>query len=195
MASAAITTMSEKQKQDVEKTVRKEQGRLLAFIRNRVSDRQDAEDILQDVFVQFVNGYQAIESLEKATSWLFQVARNKIIDKYRKKKPLSFSDVQLTNNQNGEPPILLEDILPDLANNPEQDYFKEVIWEKIEEALSELPIEQRRVFEAHEFEGKSFQLLQDELHVSMNTLLSRKRYAILHLRKRLNELYQELITE
>lgn len=195
MASAAITTMSEKQKQDVEKTVRKEQGRLLAFIRNRVSDRQDAEDILQDVFVQFVNGYQAIESLEKATSWLFQVARNKIIDKYRKKKPLSFSDVQLTNNQNGEPPILLEDILPDLANNPEQDYFKEVIWEKIEEALSELPIEQRRVFEAHEFEGKSFQLLQDKLHVSMNTLLSRKRYAILHLRKRLNELYQELITE
>lgn len=195
MASAVITSMSEKQKHDVELTVRKEQGRLLAFIRNRVADRQDAEDILQDVFVQFVNGYQAIESLEKATSWLFQVARNKIIDKYRKKKPLSFSDVQIANTQNGEPPILLEDILPDFSNSPDQEYFKEVIWEKIEEALSQLPLEQRQVFEAHEFEGKSFQLLEEELQVSMNTLLSRKRYAILHLRKRLGELYKELITE
>lgn len=166
---------------------------MLNFIRNRVSTLEEAEDILQDVFYQFIAGYDSIESLDRVTSWLFSVARNKIIDRYRRNsarpRQANFSH---TTGADEEMPLTIQDILPDLGNTPEDAYLREVIWEEIMEALDELPPEQREVFVRNEIEDVSFRELAAEQGVSINTLLSRKRYAILALRKRLQKLYNEL---
>jgi RNA polymerase sigma factor (sigma-70 family) len=176
-----------------EQTFLKEKDRLLSFIRNRVSSTEEAEDILQDVFYQFVAGFDTIESLDRVTSWLFSVARNKIIDRYRRdaSRPQR-TDLSLQLGQDDDTPITLQEILPDLGNTPEDKYFREMIWETIMEALEELPVEQREIFILNEMEEKGFREISEETGVSINTLLSRKRYAILALRKKLQRLYDEL---
>lgn len=175
-----------------EETINKESARLLNFIRSKVSNLEDAEDILQDVMFQFVNGYDTIESIEKATSWLFSVARNKIIDLYRKRNVRS-GQVSLDKTMDDEENSLsLVSILPDAGNTPEDAYFKELMWEAINNALDELPKEQRAVFIMHEFEDKSFKEIAKETGVAINTLISRKRYAIMAMRVILADLYKEI---
>lgn len=176
-----------------EQTFLKEKDRLLGFIRNRVSSLEEAEDILQDVFFQFVAGYETIESLDRVTAWLFSVARNKIIDRYRKESthPKRTELTGLTGADD-EAPLTLQEILPDLGNTPEDALFRELIWEAIADALEELPRDQREVFILNEMEDRSFREIAAETGVSINTLLSRKRYAILALRKKLQRLYDEM---
>ena len=176
-----------------EQTFLREKDRLLSFIRNRVSTTEEAEDILQDVFFQFVAGYDTIESLDRVTSWLFSVARNKIIDRYRKESTRpQRRDLLWQAGSEEDSPITLQEILPDLGNTPEDALLREVIWSAIMEALDELPAEQREIFILNEMEDRSFREISDETGVSINTLLSRKRYAILALRKKLQQLYNEL---
>lgn len=176
-----------------EQTFLKEKDRLLSFIRNRVSSAEEAEDILQDVFYQFVAGFDSIESFDRVTAWLFSVARNKIIDRYRKDsvRPQR-ADLERQTSIDEDAPLTLQDILPDLNNTPEDSFFREVIWEAIMEALDELPAEQREIFVLNEIEEKSFREISEERNISINTLLSRKRYAILALRKKLQRLYEDI---
>ena len=180
--------MSKSQSESIENTFNRERGRLLNFIKSRVRDNDQAEDIMQDVFFQLINAYDTIESLEKQTSWLFTVARNKITDFYRKKKPISLNSVQTEE----DPEVWLENIMPDIDSLPDNVYLKKIIWETLESALEELPQKQREVFVAHEFENKSFKQISAETGVTVNTLLTRKRYAILFLREQLMDLYEEL---
>jgi len=176
-----------------EKTFRREKDRLLSFIRNRVSSSEEAEDILQDVFFQFVAGYDTIESLDRVTSWLFSVARNKIIDRYRKESSRpKRTDLTWQTGSDDDAPLTLQEILPDLGNTPEDAYLKEVLWDAIVDALDDLPEEQRRIFILNEMEDRSFREISEETGISINTLLSRKRYAILALRKKLQQLYDEM---
>lgn len=176
-----------------EQTFLREKDRLLSFIRNRVSTAEEAEDILQDVFFQFVAGYDTIESLDRVTSWLFSVARNKIIDRYRKESTRpQRRDLLWQTGIEEESPITLQEILPDLGNTPEDALLRDVIWAAIMEALDELPADQREIFILNEMEDRSFREISEETGVSINTLLSRKRYAILTLRKKLQQLYNEL---
>lgn len=176
-----------------EQTFLREKDRLLGFIRNRVSSVEEAEDILQDVFYQFVAGYETIESLDRVTSWLFSVARNKIIDRYRRdsSRPKR-ADFGLQTGMDDDAPLTLQDILPDLGNTPEDAYLRDVIWDAIMDALDELPAEQREIFILNEIEERSFREISEETRVSINTLLSRKRYAILALRKKLQRLYNDI---
>jgi RNA polymerase sigma factor (sigma-70 family) len=176
-----------------EETFLKEKDRLLSFIRNRVSSVEEAEDILQDVFYQFVAGFESIESLDRVTSWLFSVARNKIIDRYRRDavRPQR-TDLGIHAGMEEDSPITLQDILPDLGNTPEDSLFRDVIWDAIMEALDELPAEQREIFIQNELQEKSFREISEASGVSINTLLSRKRYAILALRKKLQRLYDDI---
>ncbi|NJN41121.1 MAG: RNA polymerase sigma factor [Flammeovirgaceae bacterium] len=167
-----------------------EKDGLLAFIQRRVSSLEEAEDILQDVFYQFVSGFETIESLDKITSWLYRVARNKIIDRYRYNaiRPKRFNPAKSGDDE----PLMLEDILPDLDNTPESAFLKEAIWDEIMGALDELPGEQREIFIQHELEEKSFREIAEESGVSINTLLSRKRYAVIAMRHRLQVFYNEV---
>jgi RNA polymerase sigma factor (sigma-70 family) len=176
-----------------EQTFLKEKDRLLSFIRNRVSTAEEAEDILQDVFYQFVAGFESIESLDRVTSWLFSVARNKIIDRYRRDaaRPQR-TDLGSASGHDEDAPLTLQDILPDLGNTPEDSLLRDVIWDAIMEALDELPSEQREIFIQNEMEEKSFREISESSGVSINTLLSRKRYAILALRKKLQRLYDDI---
>lgn len=175
-------------------TFLKEKDKLLGFIRGRVSTLEEAEDILQDVFYQFIAGFNTIESLDRVTSWLYSVARNKIIDRYRRdsSRPKR-TDFELISGNDGEAPLTLQEILPDLDNTPESTLLREAIWDEITEALTELPAEQREIFILNEIEEKGFKEIAEETGVSINTLLSRKRYAILALRKRLQGFYDDVI--
>jgi RNA polymerase sigma factor (sigma-70 family) len=180
-------------KDRIEEAVRKDRSKLLNFIKQRVADKDDAEDILQDVFFQLANGYDLIGSLDKVTSWMYAVARNKITDWYRKKKPEPFSRSMTLSGRSGEDDQLsMGNIIPALGNTPEDALLKSVIWEAVMEALDELPAEQKAVFVWNEFEEKGFKEISEETGVAINTLISRKRYAVLHLRKRLQYLYKEL---
>jgi RNA polymerase sigma factor (sigma-70 family) len=174
-------------------TFLKEKDKLLGFIRSRVSTMEEAEDILQDVFYQFVAGFQSIESLDRVTSWLYSVARNKIIDRYRRdaSRPQR-TDFELISGRDDEAPLTLQEILPDLDNTPEATLLREAIWDEISEALADLPEEQRAIFILNEIEEKGFREISEETGVSINTLLSRKRYAIMALRKRLQKFYDDL---
>jgi RNA polymerase sigma factor (sigma-70 family) len=176
-----------------EETFLKERGRLLNFIRNRVATLEEAEDILQDVFYQFIAGYETIQSFDRITAWLFSVARNKIIDRYRREalRPQK-ADLITTSGADDDGPLLLQDILPDLSNTPEDALMREAIWDALTEALDELPPEQREIFVQNELEEKSFREVAEQTGVSINTLLSRKRYAIRALRQRLQVFYDEL---
>lgn len=168
-----------------------ERQKLFNFIRKRVKSTVDAEDIMQDVFYQLVRVSKEM-SIERVSSWLFQVARNRITDTYRKKSSLRFSDIGSKVNEEEES-IQFEDYIPDLGDLPDAQMSREMVWEVLEEGLEELPVEQREVFVMHEFEGVSFKEMSEKTGEQVNTLISRKRYAILHLREKLNELYQEIL--
>jgi RNA polymerase sigma factor (sigma-70 family) len=177
----------------IAETIEREQGRLRSFIRKRVPDI-DADDVLQDVLFELVEAYRLMKPIEQAGAWLFRVARNRIIDRFRKKKPaasLSQSVATIPDDEESEGAGSLEDLLPSPDAGPEAAYARAVLLDEIEEALGELPEEQRFVFVAHELEGKSFRELALETGVSVNTLLSRKHYAVLHLRRRLQDIYDE----
>ena len=169
--------------------VAKERLRLRNFIRRRVPDPADAEDIVQEVFYELVEANRLLMPIEHVTGWLFRVARNRIIDLLRKKRPEAFSDAAV-EGEGGEM-LQIEDLLPSPDAGPEALYFRHVLLDELELALEELTEEQRDVFVAHELEGRSFKDLAAEIGVSVNTLLSRKRYAVLHLRERLQSVYDE----
>ncbi len=169
----------------------REQGlRLRNFIRRRVPDEGDAEDILQDVFYELVETYRLMKPVEQAGAWLFRVARNRIIDSFRKKKPEPLERGP-GGNGGAEDALTWEELLPSPDAGPEAAYASRVLLDELEAALEELPEEQREVFIAHEIEGKSFKEMAEETGVSINTLLSRKRYAVLHLRRRLQAIHEE----
>ena len=161
--------------------------RLLDFIRRRVRTEEDAEDILQDVFYQLVSSYSVTEPIEKVAAWLFTVARNKITDWYRKRRTESLP----RDNDDESLPLNLEDVLFDPADNPDHVYERSLVWTELADALDELPEKQREVFVMHELEGRSFNEIVELRGEPLNTLLSRKRYAVLFLRERLQELYDE----
>ena len=179
------------QDQRISEVVKREQSRLRSFIRRRVPDSRDAEDILQDVFYELVEANRLLMPIDHVTGWLFRVARNRIIDLFRKKKPDSFSDAAVAN-ENDEM-LQLEDLLPSPDAGPEALYARNVLLDELDLALDELPREQREVFVAHELEGYSFKEIAAETGVSVNTLLSRKRYAVLHLREQLQSIYDEFM--
>jgi RNA polymerase sigma factor (sigma-70 family) len=183
------------QNSTIHEAVSKERSRLLEFIRRRVPEEADAEDILQDVFYQLVETYRLMKPIEQVTNWLFTVARNKITDLYRKKKPVAMSKIIPAVESDEEADRLdLSDILPDGNESPEMADLRGLIMEQLEDALSDLPAEQRDVFVMHEIEDRSFNEISEITGESVNTLLSRKRYAVLYLRKRLQHLYNELTT-
>ena len=185
--------MALKQDQEISEVVTREQSRLRNFIRRRVPDPRDAEDILQDVFYKLVEANRLLMPIEHITGWLFQVARNRITDFFRKKTPESFSDAAAAPGENEDDELLLlEDLLPSPDAGPEALYARNVLIDELELAVDELPEEQRAVFVAHELEGRSFKEIAGETGVSVNTLLSRKRYAVLRLRQRLQSIYDEL---
>lgn len=192
MEIKAMELTMQELKQD---TFLKEKDKLLGFIRGRVSTLEEAEDILQDVFYQFIAGFETIDSLDRVTSWLYSVARNKIIDRYRRDaaRPKR-TDFSFASSSDEDGPLTLQEILPDLDNSPESVLLKEAIWDEITEALSELPKAQREIFIQNEIEERSFRELAEEEGVSINTLLSRKRYAIMGLRKRLQLFYDDVMT-
>lgn len=183
--------MALEQDQRITEVVKREQSRLGNFIRRRVPDPRDAEDILQDVFSALVEANRLFMPIEHVTGWLFTVARNRITDLFRKKQPESFSD-QATADDEGEL-LPFEELLPSPDAGPEAAYARSVLLDELELALDELPAEQREVFIAHELEGRSFKELAAEAGVNVNTLLARKRYAVLHLRKRLQSIYDEFL--
>lgn len=183
--------MSPKESDKIGTVYKDERKRLLGYIRNRVPDRVEAEDILQDVFYQLTLGFQDIRRIENLTAWIYKVADNRITDLFRRKKPVLISYSENTKDDE-EGPLTLEEILPSLGTTPEDDEIKELIWEAIEEILSELPEEQRSVFVSNEFDGMSFKEISEKTGTGVNTLISRKRYAVLALRERLNELYKLL---
>ena len=168
--------------------VKREQSRLRNFIRRRVPDEFDAEDVLQDVFYRLVEANRLLMPIDHVTGWLFQVARNRITDLFRKKKPENFSDVAV---ETADDALLLEDLLPSPDAGPDALYARSVLLDELEDALDELPEEQRQVFIGHEIEGLSFKEMAVETGVSVNTLLGRKRNAVLHLRERLQGVYDE----
>jgi RNA polymerase sigma factor (sigma-70 family) len=173
---------------------RSERKRLFDFIRRRVRTEADAEDILADVFYQMVASYSVTEPIEKMTSWLLTVARNKIIDWYRKRKPESFRQREDDSTLPQNLPLNLEDILFDPGQNPDVLYERSMLWTELADALDDLPDEQRDVFVMHELEGKSFKEIAEITGEPVNTLLSRKRYAVLYLREALQELYDDFYT-
>ncbi len=182
--------MTEQDRQ-ISQAFAEQRGRLRNFIRRRVPDPADVEDILQDVFYRLVEANRLLMPIEHVTAWLFQVARNRITDVFRKKKPDNFSDVA-PQSESGEL-LNIEDMLPSPDAGPEAAYFRTLLLEELEVALDELPEEQREVFIAHEFEGRSFKELSEESGVKISTLLARKRYAVLHLRERLQSIYNQFL--
>jgi RNA polymerase sigma factor (sigma-70 family) len=175
--------VSLEQNERIAEVVTREQSRLRDFIRRRVPDPRDAEDILQDVFYKLVEANRLLMPIEHVTGWLFRAARNRIIDLFRKKKPESFDDDLLD----------WEELLPSADAGPEALYVRSLLLDELDLALDELPEEQREVFIAHELDGRSFKEIANDTGVNMNTLLSRKRYAVLYLRERLQDIYDELM--
>jgi RNA polymerase sigma factor (sigma-70 family) len=183
-------TMTAGQDQRISEAIEREQARLRNFIRKRVPDRGDAEDILQDVFYELVAAYRMMKPVEQVSAWLFRVARNRIADLFRKRKPESLGNGAATITQDGDR-LLLDDLLPSPDEGPEAEYARSVLLDELDAALEELPEEQRDVFVAHELEGRSFKELAASTGLPLNTLLSRKHYAVLHLRERLRAVYDE----
>jgi len=184
----SVTSMIEQDRQ-ISEIVAGERSRLRNFIRRRVPDPSDAEDIVQEVFYELVEANRLLMPIGHVTGWLFRVARNRITDLFRKKKPVAFSDAAV-EDEDGEL-LRIEDLLPSPDAGPETLYFRNVLLDELEFAIGELPDEQREVFVAHELEGRSFKELSSASGVSVNTLLSRKRYAVLHLRERLQSIHDE----
>ena len=187
--AVSLDPMALEQDQRISDVVRREQSRLRRFIRRRVPDPRDAEDVLQDVFYAFVEANRLLMPIDHVTGWLFRVARNRIIDLFRRKRTERLGDGGV-REEDDEPPRL-EDLLPSPDAGPEALYARSVLLDALALAVEELPEEQRAVFVAHELEGRSFREMAAETGVSVNTLLSRKRYAVLHLRARLRGAYDE----
>jgi RNA polymerase sigma factor (sigma-70 family) len=186
----SILSMTEQDRQ-ISQVVAEERPRLRNFIRRRVPDPSDVEDIVQDVFYELVEANRMLMPIEHVTGWLFRVARNRITDLFRKKKPESFSEGAI-EGEDGEL-LRIEELLPSPEDGPEALYFRNALLDELEIALGELPEEQREVFVAHELEGRSFKEMAAETGVNVNTLLARKRYAVLHLRERLQNIYEEFL--
>ena len=187
-APASAAAMTEQDRR-ISAVVAGEGSRLRNFIRRRVPNPADAEDILQEVFYELVEANRLLMPIEHVTGWLFRVARNRITDLFRKKKPETSAGASIADDEGDL--LRLEDLLPSPDAGPEAQYARNVLLEEFEFALSELPDDQREVFVAHELEGRSFKELSAQTGVSINTLLSRKRYAVLHLRKHLQDVYDE----
>jgi RNA polymerase sigma factor (sigma-70 family) len=185
----SMSEMVDEQDHRISEAIAQEQARLRNFIRRRVPDRSDAEDILQDVFYELVEAYRLMKPIEQVGAWMFRVARNRITDLFRKKRPESLQDqpVSLMDSEM----FTFEELLPSPAGGPAAAYTRSVLLEELESALDELPAEQREVFIAHEIEGRSFKDLAAETGVGVNTLISRKHYAVIHLRERLRSIYDE----
>jgi len=181
--------MMAEQDERISEAIDRDKTRLRNFIRRRVADPSDAEDILQEVFYELVETYRLMKPIEQVGAWLFRVARNRITDLFRKRKPEASTNDPVIAEE-GEL-LTVEDLLPSRDAGPEAAYARTVLLEELEDALEELPEEQREVFLAHEIEGRSFKDLAVETGLSVNTLLSRKHYAVIHLRERLREVYDE----
>ena len=175
------------QNRHISEVIQQERRRLLHFIRKRVDDEGDAEDILQDVFYELTEAYRLMKPIEQVGAWLYRVAGNRIIDRFRKRRPAA--EVPLNASEEGA--LRFEDLLPSPDAGPEALYARSVLLDELDTALEELPEEQRDVFIAHELDDRSFKQLAEETGLSVNTLLSRKHYAILHLRRRLEAIYEE----
>jgi RNA polymerase sigma factor (sigma-70 family) len=185
--------MMVQQDQQISEAIERERPRLRNFIRRRVPDQSDAEDILQEVFSELVEAYRMMKPLEQVTAWLFRVARNRITDLFRSKKREASTEPAVTT-EDGET-LQWEDLLPASDAGPESAYARSVLLEEMDAALDELPEEQREVFVAHEFLGYSFKELAQQTGVSVSTLLSRKHYAVLHLREHLQSIYDDFRKE
>jgi RNA polymerase sigma factor (sigma-70 family) len=188
--AASRERMALERDRQISEVVKREQSRLWNFIRRRVPDPRDADDILQDVFCELVEANRLLMPIDHVTGWLFRVARNRIVDLFRKKKPERLSHATVADDEDER--LRLEDVLPSPDAGPEALYARGVLLDELELAVGELPEEQREVFIAHELEGRSFKEMAAETGVNVNTLLSRKRYAVLHLRERLQSTYDEL---
>ena len=184
----SVTSMIEQDRQIAE-VIAEERPRLRSFIRRRVPNESDVEDLLQEVFYELVQAHRLLKPIDYVTGWLFRVARNRITDLFRKKKPENFADAAVEDEE-GEL-LHVEDLLPSPDAGPEALYLRNVLLDELEHALDELPKEQREVFVANELEGRSFKEISAESGVGVNTLLSRKRYAVLHLRERLQDIHDE----
>ena len=188
--AANLEPMAREQDQRISEVVDREQSRLRSFIRRRVPDPRDAEDILQDVLYELVEANRLLMPIEHVTGWLFRVARNRITDLFRRRRPESLGESAIAD-ADGEP-ARLEDLLPSPDDGPEALYVRRMLLEDLELAIEKLPKEQRDVVIAHELEGRSFKEIAAETGVNVNTLLSRKRHALLQLRKRLQDIHDEL---
>jgi RNA polymerase sigma factor (sigma-70 family) len=184
----SVTSMIEQDRQ-ISEVIAEERPRLRSFIRNRVPNESDVEDLLQEVFYELVVAHRLLQPIDYVTGWLFRVARNRITDLFRKKKPEAFTDSAVEDEEGDL--LQIEDLLPSPDAGPEALYVRNVLLDELELALAELPGEQREVFVAHELEGRSFKEMSAETGVGVNTLLSRKRYAVLHLRQRLQSIHDE----
>jgi RNA polymerase sigma factor (sigma-70 family) len=174
------------QDQLISQALERDEPRLRSFIRKHVADTSEAEDILQDVFYELIETYRLMKPVEHVTAWLFRVARNRMVDLFRRKKPSSLNN-PVSAEEDGD---TLEDLLPSADAGPEAAYARNLLLDELEEALEELPEAQRQVFIAHEVLGQSFKEISAETGLSVNTLLSRKHYAVLHLRQRLQSIYE-----
>lgn len=188
MAALHVDVMTGQQDREISAAVAQHRPRLLNFIRARIADPSEVEDLLQEVFFELVEAYRLMKPIETAGAWLFQVERNRIIDRFRKRKWEVATDFAEASS---EDTLSLEELLPSPDAGPETAYARGLLVEEINEALEELPEEQRQVFIAHEIEGQSFEEIAARTGVKLNTLLARKRYAVLHLRRRLQEIYNE----
>jgi RNA polymerase sigma factor (sigma-70 family) len=188
---ASVDQATAEQNQWIAQAMERDEPRLRNYIRKHVLDREAAEDILQEVFCELVEAYRLLKPIEQVTGWLFRVAKNRIIDRFRGRKLESLAAPKY-GDEDGVP-VTLEDLLPSPDSGPEAVYARRVLLDEIDEALEEMPEEQRSVFIAHEWEGYSFKELSAETGVSVNTLLSRKHYAVVHLRRRLQSIHQEFM--
>lgn len=188
---ASLDQAIAEQDQWIAQAMERDGSRLRNYIRKHVVDLEAAEDILQEVFCELVEAYRLVKPIEQVSGWLFRVAKNRIIDRFRGRKLESLS--QAKYGEDDDVAVSLEDLLPSPDSGPEAAYARTVLLDEIDEALEEMPPEQRSVFVAHEWEGYSFKELAAETGVSVNTLLSRKHYAVLHLRRRLQSIYEEFV--
>jgi RNA polymerase sigma factor (sigma-70 family) len=185
----SVATDDMEQRRGLSDVIQDEYRRLFQFIRKRVGDPGDAEDILQDVFYELIEAYRLMQPIEQVGAWLYRVARNRIIDRFRKQSRGAGNEIHAATDEDES--LELEDLLPSRGAGPEAEYARSVLFEELEAAIDDLPEEQRSVFVAHEMEGRSFREIADETGVNINTLLARKRYAVLHLRRRLKAIYEE----
>lgn len=185
--------MTKSQNDSIGEVIQDNGKRLFDFIRNRVREEEEAEDIFQDVMIELTQSYRMMQPIEKMAAWLFRVARNKITDNYRKKRPVLLDDQFSYRGNDEDEPLYIQDLIKSSGKSPDSDFDRALIYDAIEMALEELPPEQRVVFVQHELEGKSFKEMAEETGLSQNTLLSRKRYAVMALGDKLQFLYTELM--